>query len=234
MTMINLRSLCPVVALLVLVLFWDAAADDGLNKAIKEKIAALYQLDRAATEIEIRKNNIRISESEYDSLEITPMTSSAPRGLIPFQVKLYSRNELVKKKQIRAKIAWFDYVLVTADRIRRQEIITSDKYRVEKRETTYLTEKPVTSADELKGRWAKRNIGKRQILTTGMVELIPTITSGREVSILYKTDVLEISARGIALETGYSGDIIRVKNSQSRKVIACTIVDEDTVQVSSH
>ena len=101
-------------------------------------------------------------------------------------------------------------------------------------EITSLTENPVTSEDELSGKWAKRNVGKGQILTSRMFETIPAITSGQEVSILYKSTGLEISTRGTALQSGNIGDLIKIRNNQSKKIIACTVMDDETVQVISH
>lgn len=211
-----------------------ALSDDILNKEIKNSIISAYDLDTAVTRIEIRKNRIEIRSDEYDSLEMIPLTNSSPRGFISVHVNLYKESKLVISRQVRVCIDYFKDVLVTSDRIKRHEVITSDKFRIEKQKVTYLTERPLTSENELLGKWAKRSIGKRQILTSGMVESIPAVTSGQQVSILYRSPGFEISARGVALETGHKGDLVRVRNIQSKKVIVCTILDDETVQVSPH
>lgn len=232
--MINIRLNILAIFIAALLMCAPLMADDGLNRAITAKILACYDLDTTGVEIEFRKNNIEAAFDSYDSLYVKPMTDAEPRGLVPFQVALFKGGELVSRKQISTRISRFEYALVTTDRIRRQDILTPEKYTLKRVETTYLTEKALTSPEELAGSWARKNIGKDQIITSGLIERIPTIMSGKQISILFKTESMEISAAGIAMETGYVGDLIRVRNSQSRKVIPCTIIDRNTVQVSTH
>jgi len=212
----------------------DASADTDLDRLLCDKIAAYYDLDPVSVEIEIRKNKIRADESDYDSLEVVPMSNSEPRGLVPFKVSLFKAGRPVTKAQIRARISWFEYALVTTDAVRRHDIVTLDKFGIEKVETTYLTDKVLNSPEQLNDRWARKNIKKGQIITTALVEKIPAVISGKNIDIIYKTEAMEISAAGVALEAGYVGEKIRVRNSQSRKVIACTIIDGKTVQVNTH
>jgi flagella basal body P-ring formation protein FlgA len=214
------------------------AAD--LNKIIKENIISLYEIDTSRCDIEIQKNRIQINPDEFDSLQINPLAGSildaqlVPHGSISLRVKFYKNNKEIKKGQIRIKIRHFENVLVSIDRIKRSEILTPEKYMMKWMEITSLTENPVTSEDEFSGKWAVRNVGKGQILTSRMFEIIPAITSGQEVSILYKSTGLEITARGTALQSGCIGDLIKIKNIQSRKIIACTVMDDETVRVTSH
>jgi len=212
----------------------DALAGSELDKAICDNIAAIYSLDPVSTEIEIRKNKIVIESGDYDSLEVSPMSNAEPRGLIPFKVSLYKEGAIVKNGQVRVRISCYDYALVTTGRVKRHDMITLDKFEIRRVETTYISEKVLQSPDELINRWARKNIGKDQIITSGLVEQVPAIISGKNIYIMYKTPAMEITAPGVALEAGYIGDRIRVRNSQSRKVIACTIMDRETVQVDTH
>ena len=211
-----------------------------LDGIIKDKIISLYSIDTARCDIEIQTNRIRINPDEFDSLSINSLAGSiadaklVPRGSVSLQVKFFKDKKEFKKGQIRVKVRHFENVLISLDRIKRYEIPTPEKYMIKRMEITSLTENPVTSEDELSGKWAKRNVGKGQILTSRMFETIPAITSGQEVSILYKSTGLEISTRGTALQSGNIGDLIKIRNNQSKKIIACTVMDDETVQVISH
>jgi flagella basal body P-ring formation protein FlgA len=226
--------MCLMVLACILLFSASALSEEILDEGIKSSIIAAYDLDTAKVSIEIRKNRIKIRPDEYDSLETIPLTNSSPRGLLSFHINLYKESKLVRSRQVRVCIDYYDDVLVTSDRIRRHEVIAEGKFRIEKLKVTYLTDKPLKSEDELDGKWARRSIGKGQILTSGMVESIPAITSGQQVAILYRTPGFEISTRGVALEPGYKGESVRVRNTQSKKIIICTILDDKTVQVSSH
>ncbi|MEW5923047.1 MAG: flagellar basal body P-ring formation chaperone FlgA [Candidatus Zixiibacteriota bacterium] len=222
------------ISFLVIIACGAAMADENLERAIAARIMAIYDLDTADTEIEFRRNNLDAGSDTYDGIEVAPMTDAEPRGLLPFRVTLSIEGETVRKAQVSVRINRYEYALVTTDRISRHDVPLADKYTLKKVETTYLTDKALTSPEQLAGCWAKKNIGKDQIITSALIERIPAIISGKQISILYKTESMEITAAGVAMEAGYVGDLIRVRNSQSRKVIACTIIDRETVQVNTH
>ncbi len=204
----------------------------SLDSAIVCRIVHFYNLDTDNTEIEIVKNRIEINPGDYDSLHLEPLTRSEPRGLLPLRVELFNNGQVIEKGQIRVRIRLFDYVLVTADKIRRNEELTPNHVTRQRCDITYLNEKPVKDVGLLSGYRAKRKIGIDQILTSGLIEKIPVLEPGQEVSIVCSMPGVEISAAGVVMESGYTGETIRVRNSQSRKIVNCTIIDSETVQVA--
>jgi flagella basal body P-ring formation protein FlgA len=230
--MIRGKWIC-LIAVLIPLLAASASGNDTLNKAIIDGIVELYSLDTNVVQVEIVKNRLS-ADLKYDSLSISPMTRGKPQGLLPILITLYSEKNQIAKGQIRIRIRYFADVLVTTDKIRRHDILDLHLVVKERRDVTSITEKPLISTESFTGFWAKRNIGKNQILTSGMIEKIPDVTSGEKVSITFRAPAFEVISSGIAMEKGYIGDVIRVRNNHSRKIVACTIVDTETVQVSSH
>lgn len=207
-------------------------AGEGLEGDMEKAVIKYYDLEDSDVEVELRTSRIAIEPESYDSLVVDPLTRGEPRGLLSFAVRAYKKGEFVAEDQIRVKIEYFKEVYVTTDRIGRRDKITPEKVTLKRMEITSLTEKPVTSDDDLSKMWTLRSINKDQILTTGIVDLIPPVKSGQGVSILYKSGPLEIVARGIAMEDGFQGDMIRVRNNQSRKTILATVADDETVEIS--
>jgi flagella basal body P-ring formation protein FlgA len=207
-----------------------AATENHFNKPLSEKVSEIFDLDTAYVKVEIIKCNLSQFITEYDSLHVTSLSDSEPNGLMPFLVIIFKDNKEIEKGQIRVRIRRYADVLVTNDRIKQHDIISPDKVNIEKMEITVLFEKPLTSVAELAGMWSKRNIAKGQILSTGLLEEIPAITSGQGVSILYKISGLEATAAGVALENGYPSKTIKIRNNQSGKIINCTIMEDGTVQ----
>lgn len=74
-------------------------------------------------------------------------------------------------------------------------------------------------------------VGEGQPITTDAVELIPLVTKGQMVTMIYEGEMLKLSVPAESLEDGGLGTRIRVRNVQSKKVVAARIVDEQTVQV---
>lgn len=224
---------CLSVLALLLLLFAGAPRAESLEGELARRVTALYNLDTAKTTLEIQKHPLTLDSCAYDSLNIIPLSKTPLRGSVSFQVFLYSGGEIVGQGQVRFNISRFDSVMVTDDRIKRNEIITADKCHLERKEITWLTEQPIKSLAELDGQWTKRSINKAQIISSGMLERIPDIVAGKEISILYQTSGLEISARGTAMAPGYIGADIRVKNNQSGKIINGTVIDGGTVRIGT-
>lgn len=203
----------------------------SVEKDIQRGVIALYNLDTLDVEVEMRTSRIEIEPGSYDSLTFEPLTRTEPRGLMSFEVTAWKYGKKFNSDQVRVKVAYYDEVLVTIDRIGRRDEFGPDKITLKRMEITSLTDIPLTSEDDLTGMWAVKSIKKGQILTSGLVEKIPPILNGQGVSIQYKSGLLEITARGTAMEDGYVGDEIRVRNGESRKTIVCTVIDDETVQL---
>ncbi|MCX6827313.1 MAG: flagellar basal body P-ring formation chaperone FlgA [candidate division Zixibacteria bacterium] len=224
---------------LALIGFWlllpcsTVRGDENFEYDLKSRIVSSYNLDAGKTEIEFRRNPLVLDRNQYDSLELVRLSEAPLRGILPLQILAYKGGQLVAKGQIRIKIARYEYVLVTAERIRRHDMITPDKYNIQRMEITSLTDKPLTNDSELVSKWTKISLNRGQILTSGLVEEVPLIKAGQGVAIRYKTSGFEIMARGIAMESGYRGNSIRVKNNQSGKIIKGIILDGEAVKIET-
>lgn len=229
----NGKWICLIIIGLILTAASNGFCNSEFKKLLSENIINFYNLEEYDIEVEIRSNRFDVGQLDFDSLSINPMTNSKPRGLLSFKVVLFNEGQNIKSGQIRVKIAYFENVLIAADRIGRHQVINQENCLSKRMEITSLTSRPLTSESSLADLWSKRDIRKGQILSSGSIEKIPTILSGQGVSILYKSAVLEISAKGKALESGYIGEKIRIKNEQSKKILTGTIIDGETVVIAA-
>ncbi len=229
----KVKWICLTGLLFVLLPIRAALADEGLEKDLKTGINSFFQLDTSRTEIEFRSLRLAAASGEYDRIELTRLTRSEPRGLLSLKVTLYKDGRSIKSGQISIRVLHYDNVLVSTDRINRHAPIEQGMYEIERREVTSLSNKPVTTPEQLSGCWAKRHISKGKILTMAMIEQIPMIITGQNIEIVYRSAGFDVSAQGLAMQSGYTGDRIKVKNLQSRKIITATIHDGKTVLVAS-
>lgn len=228
------KWICLTIMGLMLLTTGNSFADDNFNKLLTERIINYYNLENSDIEVELRSNRFDFSSLVYDDLTIEPMTRSKPRGLLSFEVTLLKNGTKVKREQIRVKISHFDNVLIATERLGRHKKLNSDNTQIKRMEITSLTSRPLTSDQSLFDLWTKRDIRKDQILSSNSVETIPTILSGQGVSILYRSSALEISLSGIAMESGYTGEKIRIKNDRSKKILTCTVLDGETVEIAAN
>lgn len=228
----NGKWICLIIIGLILMTAANGFSGTEAEKLLTENIINYYNLEDYDIEIKIRSNHFDINSYDFDRLTITPMTKSKPRGLLAFKVTLFNKGQKMETGQVRVKIAYFDNVLIATDRIGRHQLINNENCTAKRMEITSLTARPLTSESSLADLRSKRDIRNGQILSSGSTEKIPTILSGQGVSILYKSTILEISAKGKAMESGYVGEKIRIKNEQSKKIITGIIVDSETVEIA--
>ncbi|MCP4704974.1 MAG: flagellar basal body P-ring formation protein FlgA [candidate division Zixibacteria bacterium] len=228
----NGKWICLLIIGLIMMTAVNSFSDTFFEELLTENIINYYDLDDYDIEVEIRSSRFDQTNFIFDSLALKPMTESKPRGLMAFKIFLFNEGQEIEKGQIRVKIAYYEDVLIASDRIGRHQLINNENCISKRMEITSLTSKPLTSEASLADLRSKRNIRKGQILSSGSVEKIPTILTGQGISIFYKSSILEISAKGKAMESGYIGERIRVKNEQSKKILTGVIIDGETVEIA--
>jgi flagella basal body P-ring formation protein FlgA len=231
--MLKGKWICLFLTLIISAASAALKASGPIGRELINKTIEFYHLDTGKVSLTVRRMTDIPKAPDYDNLSISAPAEIPSTGLLTEQITFYKGPAVVLQSRAQIKITRFEFVLVTAEDIRRNEIIGEEKCRLEKMDITGLMEEPLTRPSQLAGKWSKRFIRKGQILTSGVIEEIPTVMSGQTINILYKTPGLEITARGKALQAGYSGDNIKVQNIQSNKVISGTVVDTKTVSVES-
>lgn len=83
--------------------------------------------------------------------------------------------------------------------------------------------------DEVIGMAAKRRIRAGQTITPSLLEQAMAVKRGEPVKIVASNDGIEASASGEALGDGQPGDVIRVRNTRSGKVIDAKVIEEGVV-----
>lgn len=83
--------------------------------------------------------------------------------------------------------------------------------------------------DQVIGMAAKRRIRAGQTITPSLLEQAMAVKRGQPVKIVASNDGIEASTSGEALGDGQPGDVIRVRNTRSGKVIDAKVIDEGVV-----
>ncbi|MGE4496946.1 MAG: flagellar basal body P-ring formation chaperone FlgA, partial [Deferribacterales bacterium] len=106
-------------------------------------------------------------------------------------------------------------VFVTTDRIRKGDSI-ANYVKTEKVELSRLRGEPVA---DVEGLIAVRGIGAGVPITGEYVSEQPDLPEGAAVRLVYSGGGLRLEARGILQENAFSGNIIKVKNADSGKIV---------------
>ena len=83
--------------------------------------------------------------------------------------------------------------------------------------------------EQVVGQTAKRRIRPGQTLTNELLDAPLWVRRGQSVTIIARHDGIEASTLGVALANGSEGEIVRVRNSSSEKIVDVQVVGDGVV-----
>jgi flagella basal body P-ring formation protein FlgA len=122
-------------------------------------------------------------------------------------------------------------VLSAARTIPAGTVFKDGDFEVVNKNTVELNFSPMIRAASLTGRKASKVIQKGKIMGRQDIMETPDIATGSLVTITCGDEVMKLSTEGRAEEPGSAGDMIKVRNLKSKKIIMAKVVDNNTVEV---
>lgn len=216
---------------LLLLSLGSAVVAESARDIIIKKVYESFELDKSIYTIEILTDEIKSKNISYSQISVKPLYQTTAIGRFAIVLMVTRSEAKVQKETIRLYIRKYSDVLVAGERIKRFDNITLTKVSIERKEITTLREDPLISLKSVTNMRARRNIAKNRVLTKADIEKKPVVESYSNVHIIYVSGLCRITAEGKALEDGQTGELIRVKNKSSGKIVFARVVDKNLVQV---
>lgn len=167
------------------------------------------------------------------------LTASLPYGVrynYPTYVAItvIVNGQLFSKVGLNFNIKLYNQVVVVNHQVALGEILTTDNLGYERMEIGRLGVGYSTNMNEVLGLVTRRSLTPGMVLTDGMVTKPLLIKRGNMVNIVAYIGNMEVVATGQAMQDGNEGQLIRVQNINSTKIISGKVVDGDTVQVLTY
>jgi len=90
-----------------------------------------------------------------------------------------------------------------------------------------------TMPDELEGKVARRTLLPGRYIATAALREAYLVEQGASVQVLFVAGGLTISATAVTLQPGSAGDLVKVRNLDSGKVLSGTVMADGTVRVGA-
>lgn len=113
--------------------------------------------------------------------------------------------------------------------IERGQTITAEQLQLQEVNVGRASRGFYNSVDEVIGQGAKRRLRAGQLIAPNLLAAPLLIRRGQQVTIIASQDGISASATGEALANGREGEVIRVRNLGSQKVIEAQVVEEGVV-----
>ncbi len=115
--------------------------------------------------------------------------------------------------------------------IARDESITADAFEVVNGELPAIALRRVPSPDEVVGLKARRAIARGEALTSAVLMMPPVVRSGEEVTVKVAIGTVQVTGVAVASGSGQTGDVIRVMQPRSRRLVKARILGPGVVEV---
>jgi len=123
-------------------------------------------------------------------------------------------------------------VVVLAHALPRGTPIGSNDIRVEERDILSLTSGYFDDPNEVLGKTLYHTLPAGSALNKVVVQATAIVRRGQRVTLLAQIHGVEVRMAGEALSNGAIGDLIRVRNTTSRRIVEGVVTDNGTVSIS--
>lgn len=207
-------------------------------------------LRRAQVESAVRRflaRRIRGADVKIESVEIPRQRILLPGGSVqilvaaspntrflgktPLAVIVKVQGREYRRFWVSADIAVFVQVPVPRRPIGANERIRPQHFEMRRMNLANLPQDVVTRPADLEGAKASRALAPGQVVRMSDVELPYLVRRGHLVRVVAKRGALSITALGKALDRGRKGQIIRVLNIDSNRLIQARIINRGSVEV---
>lgn len=122
-------------------------------------------------------------------------------------------------------------VIVAARPLERGQVINADSLAVKKLNISSTRGEYLTQPDEAIGMTVKRRIRDRQPITLPQLESPLLVDRGQRVLMIAEQNGVEARTMGEAMKKGRKGEIIKVKNESSGRVVSAIVADVGVVNM---
>ena len=145
-------------------------------------------------------------------------------------IPVYSESQSDRKGWVTAEIKKHAMATVLNRSIKAGDVISQDMVTTEKRLITNLAD-AVLDSKNIIGMQASRFINAGQLISFRDLKKETIMKKGQIVKAYFGKGQFDISISAIVEESGSVGDVIKVKNMDSHKVFAATVVDRGLVKI---
>lgn len=122
-------------------------------------------------------------------------------------------------------------VLVTLRPLARGQAVSATDVEVQRRDRASVGPQALSHPDQLVGQIVSRPVAAGTVLAAGVMAPLRLVRRGQAVTILGESGSFQIRAQGKALGDGSAGELIRVENLSSRRVVEGRIGADGSVRV---
>jgi flagella basal body P-ring formation protein FlgA len=220
--------------ILACIIWLMSAVTVSIDPGVKTQIESLVASHTTAVhEIEYRSVPRELEQLDARaSVRIIDEPRAIYRGMINLPVEVSMTGARRMTYYVGLRVRTFESVAVAVKMIERHQTLDPSQLVMQQIETTQFNGEPVTaSASALAGMRSRQIIGKGKPLATMMIEPLPLVASGSEVTVRVVKENVRLSVSGKAREDGWMGSVVSVDIGSLKRQVRARVVDRMNVEI---
>lgn len=152
-------------------------------------------------------------------------------GQLTARLAARSTDGETKEVTVQARVEEFKRMPVAARSIPRGEVIEPQDVVMARLNVAALPRDVSEDSTKIIGLQVSEDIPPGEVFRARSLDIPIIVKTGQRVTIMVRSRLLEVTAAGEALEDGAQGQIIKVRNLDSKRTVVGTVIDSGLVEV---
>lgn len=209
-----------------------AAGEQAIKDAVRKHVEdnAPWPRDRVRVEFFGPMPEVTLPEGRPD-VQVRSRAGENYIGRTAFTVRFSRGDTVVREEAVRVRIEVLTDVVVAARGIMRDAVLGPEDVTVTRKWMDAAPAGVLADAAEAVGKKALMRLNAGTEIKSQMLRSAPVVKKGEVVRIVLESGPMVISAVGLCQEDGGKGDLVRVQNVSSRKIIFARVMGASLVRV---
>ena len=214
----------------------ERSSQEIFRDEIEDALTASFQdqgyRDKFEVELGNRSLKIYVAANEPATIGVENLSINRSTGRFVATLVTPANKPGAKRYRLTGRVHRLVQVPVISRRISRGEIIRKNDIEwIDVREYT-LRRGFILDDSQVIGMAAKRYIAAKTPISASQIQRPQLVSRGDLVTVSLQAGQMSLKTQGRAIEAGSLGDVVRVKNSKSKKVVETRVTGKGTVKVS--
>lgn len=206
-------------------------SEDEVSEAIKKEFVEQGRPEAVDLEFFGGQTVFQIENAREAKILVEGLKADELQNKFSCAVVVFADGKPFARTNISGKFYVRGDIYVPARNIDKGEIISPEMLKTISVRMNRVKPMFVVDRDKLVNQEAKKYLKEGKIINDRDIGHKILIKKNDLVTVIYKTDKMQITARGQARQDGAKGDKIEVENTKSKKILIGTVVDTDTVNI---
>jgi flagella basal body P-ring formation protein FlgA len=164
-------------------------------------------------------------------LRVEPAGNQDFIGDMVFLVKSFKGGNLLRTESVRTRIEVLQDVVTAARMLPSGTILVESDIRTVRRWIRRIHPHSLNSIEATSGKRLTIQVASGVEILATMLKEIPLVKKGKMVKIVFDNGPIQIVTVGLSEEDGVAGNIVRVKNITSNKIIYARVLSDSVVGI---